>query len=197
MSDEQFAELEAVACPGAGACGGQFTANTMAMAFEVMGISPMAQNLVPAQDTTKAQVGYETGRLAVDVLKRGLRPSDIITKASLENAIAGVALLGRLDQRGAASAGRRRETGSQLDIDDFDRVSERTPLLCDLKPGGRYVAVDLYKAGGVPVMLQRLQEAGLLNEDAITVHRPDDRRARRRRPTRPRASASCAHSTSR
>jgi dihydroxy-acid dehydratase len=169
MSDEDFAELESVASPGAGACGGQFTANTMAMAFEVLGISPMAQNLVPAQDPTKAQVAYETGRLAVDVLRRGLRPSEIITKAALENAIAGVACSGGSTNGVLHLLAVAREIGVELDIDDFDRVSQRTPLLCDLKPGGRYVAVDLYRAGGVPVMLQRLQEAGLLNEEPITV----------------------------
>ncbi|HEX6618279.1 MAG TPA: dihydroxy-acid dehydratase, partial [Solirubrobacteraceae bacterium] len=169
MSDEEFAELESVASPGAGACGGQFTANTMAMAFEVLGISPMAQNLVPAQDPSKAQVAYEAGKLVVDVLKRGLRPSDIITKEALENAVAGVACSGGSTNAVLHLLAVAREIGVELDIDDFDRVSERTPLLCDLKPAGRYVAVDLYKAGGVPVMLQRLQEAGLLNEDTITV----------------------------
>jgi len=169
MSDEDFAELESVASPGAGACGGQFTANTMAMAFEVLGISPMAQNLVPAQDPTKAEVAYEAGKLVVDVLKRGLRPSDIITKEALENAVAGVACSGGSTNAVLHLLAVAREIGVELDIDDFDRVSERTPLLCDLKPGGRYVAVDLYKAGGVPVMLQRLQEAGLLNEGTITV----------------------------
>jgi dihydroxy-acid dehydratase len=169
MTDDDFAELEAVASPGAGACGGQFTANTMAMAFEVLGISPMAQNLVPAQDASKAQVAYEVGRLAIDVLKRGLRPSDIITKAALENAVAGVACSGGSTNGVLHLLAVAREMGVELSIDDFDRISERTPLLCDLKPAGQYVAVDLYKAGGVAVMLQRLQEAGLLNEEPITV----------------------------
>src|SRR4029453_5039775 len=169
MSDEDFAELEAVASPGAGACGGQFTANTMAMAFEVLGISPMAQNLVPAQDASKADVAYEVGKLAVDVLKRGLRPSEIITKEALENAVAGVACSGGSTNAVLHLLAVAREIGVELDINDFDRVSQRTPLLCDLKPGGQYVAVDLYKPGGVRVMLQRLEEAGLLNEDTITV----------------------------
>jgi len=169
MSDEEFAELESVASPGAGACGGQFTANTMAMAFEVLGISPMAQNLVPAQDPSKAEVAYEAGKLVVDVLRRGLRPSEIITKEALENAVAGVACSGGSTNAVLHLLAVAREIGVELDIDDFDRISQRTPLLCDLKPGGRYVAVDLYKAGGVPVMLQRLQEAGLLNEGTITV----------------------------
>jgi dihydroxy-acid dehydratase len=169
MTDDELAELEAVASPGAGACGGQFTANTMAMAFEVLGISPMAQNLVPAQDPTKAQVAYEAGRLAVDVLRRGVRPSDIITKAALENAIAGVACSGGSTNAVLHLLAVAREMGVDLDIDDFDRISQRTPILCDLKPGGQYVAVDLYEAGGVPVMLQRLQEAGLIHEEPVTV----------------------------
>ena len=141
----------------------------MAMAFEVLGISPMAQNLVPAQDPTKAEVAYEAGKLVVDVLRRGLRPSEIITKEALENAVAGVACSGGSTNAVLHLLAVAREIGVELDIDDFDRVSERTPLLCDLKPAGQYVAVDLYKAGGVPVMLQRLQEAGLLNEGTITV----------------------------
>ena len=169
MSDEDFAELEAVASPGFGACGGQFTANTMSMAFEVLGISPMARNMVPAQEATKAEVAYEAGRLVVDVLRRGLRPSDIITKPALENAIAGVACSGGSTNGVLHLLAVAREMGVDLDIDDFDRISERTPILCDLKPAGQYVATDLYAAGGVAVMLQRLQEAGLLNEDPITV----------------------------
>jgi dihydroxy-acid dehydratase len=169
MSDEDFAELESVASPGAGACGGQFTANTMAMAFEVLGISPMAQNLVPAQDATKAQVAYEAGKLVVDVLRRGVRPSDIITKAALENAVAGIACSGGSTNGVLHLLAVAREMGVELNIDDFDRISERTPILCDLKPGGQYVAVDLYAAGGVPVMLQRLQEGGLIHEEPITV----------------------------
>jgi dihydroxy-acid dehydratase len=169
MSDEDFAELEAVASPGFGACGGQFTANTMSMAFEVLGISPMARNMVPAQEATKAEVAYEAGRLVVDVLRRGLRPSDIITKPALENAIAGVACSGGSTNGVLHLLAVAREMGVDLDIDDFDRISERTPILCDLKPAGQYVATDLYAAGGVAVMLQRLQDAGLLNEDPITV----------------------------
>ncbi|HEX7299795.1 MAG TPA: dihydroxy-acid dehydratase [Solirubrobacteraceae bacterium] len=169
MTDDEFAELESVASPGAGACGGQFTANTMAMAFEVLGMSPMAQNLVPAQDATKAQVAYEAGRLVVDVLRRGVRPSDIITREALENAVAGVACSGGSTNGVLHLLAVAREMGVELDIDDFDRISERTPILCDLKPGGQYVAVDLYEAGGVPLMLQRLQQAGLIHEEPMTV----------------------------
>jgi dihydroxy-acid dehydratase len=169
MSDEELAELEGAASPGAGACGGQFTANTMAMAFEMLGISPMAANLVPAQDATKADVAYESGRLVVDVLRRGLRPSDIITRESLENAIAAIACSGGSTNGVLHLLAVAREIGVELTIDDFDRISERTPLLCDLKPGGQYVAVDLHAAGGVGLVAQRLQQAGLLNEGPITV----------------------------
>jgi len=129
----------------------------------------MAQNLVPAQDATKTQVAYEAGRLVMDVLQRGLRPSDIITKAALENAIAGVACSGGSTNAVLHLLAVAREMGVELDIDDFDRISERTPILCDLKPSGQYVAVDLHAAGGVPVMLQRLQEGGLIHEEPITV----------------------------
>jgi len=169
MDDDELAEIESAASPGAGACGGQFTANTMAMAFEVLGISPMAANLVPAQDATKADVAYAAGRLVVDVLRRGLRPSDIVTKEALENAVASVACSGGSTNGVLHLLAVAREVGVELGIDDFDRISEATPLLCDLKPGGRYVAVDLHEAGGVPVMLKRLQEAGLIHERPITV----------------------------
>ncbi|CAN5644065.1 dihydroxy-acid dehydratase [soil metagenome] len=169
MSDEQLAELEMVASPGAGACGGQFTANTMAMAFEVLGISPMGSSMVPAVDASKADVAEQAGELMMDVLERGLRPREIITKDSLENAIAAIATSGGSTNGVLHLLAVAREAGVELGIDDFDRISERTPLLCDLKPGGRYVATDLYAAGGVPLVAKRLLEAGLLHEDAITV----------------------------
>ena len=169
MSDEDLHELEGVASPGAGACGGQFTANTMAMAFEILGISPMGSSMVPAQHKSKAQVAFEAGELVIDVLKRGLKPSDIITKDSLENAIAGVAMSGGSTNAVLHLLALAREAGVDLTIDDFDRISERTPLLCDLQPGGTYVAVDLFEAGGVPLVVQRLRDAGLLHESAITV----------------------------
>jgi dihydroxy-acid dehydratase len=169
MTREELAELEAVASPGPGACGGQFTANTMAMAFEVMGISPIAANIVPAQEPTKADVAEATGRLVLDVLRRGQRPSELITRESLENAIAAVAASGGSTNAVLHLLAVAREAGVELDIDDFDRISERTPLVCDLKPGGHYNAVDLFHAGGVPVLLQRLLEAGVLHEHAPTV----------------------------
>ena len=169
LSDEELDELEHVASPGAGACGGQFTANTMAMAFEMLGISPMTSAMVPAQDPSKAQAAYECGRLVMDVLARGQRPSDVISRESLENAIAAVAASGGSTNAVLHLLAVAREAGVDLDIDDFDRIASRTPLVCDLKPGGQYVAVDLFKAGGVGVVAQRLLDAGLLHDDAPTV----------------------------
>jgi dihydroxy-acid dehydratase len=169
ITDAELAELEAVASPGAGACGGQFTANTMAMAFEMLGISPIGDSLVPAQDATKAAVAREAGKLVMDVLRRGLLPSDLITRDSLENAIAAIAASGGSTNGVLHLLALAREAGVELAIDDFDRISEQTPLLCDLKPGGRFVAVDLYRAGGVAVLAQRLHRAGLLHADAPTV----------------------------
>ena len=169
MSDEDLAELEKVASPGAGACGGQFTANTMAMAFEILGISPMGSAMVPAEHAGKAEVAIEAGKLMMEVLDRGLRPRDIITKDSLENAIAAIATSGGSTNGVLHLLAVAREAGVELDIDDFDRISERTPLLCDLKPGGRYVAKDLFEAGGNELVAQRLLDMGLLHEDAITV----------------------------
>jgi dihydroxy-acid dehydratase len=169
MSDAELAALEAAASPGAGACGGQFTANTMAMAFEMLGISPIGASLVPAQDGRKAEVARGAGRLVVDVLRRGVRPRDVITRQSLENAIAAIAASGGSTNGVLHLLAVAHEAGIELAIDDFDRISERTPLLCDLKPGGRFVAVDLHRAGGVAVLAQRLHEAGVLHADAATV----------------------------
>jgi dihydroxy-acid dehydratase len=169
ITEQELAELEAAASPGAGACGGQFTANTMAMAFEVLGISPAGFSMVPATDPRKAEVAAEAGRLVMDVLARGQRPSDIITRQSLENAIAAIACSGGSTNGVLHLLAIANEIAVELSIDDFDRISERTPLLCDLKPGGQYVAPDLYAAGGVPLVLKRLKQAGLLNVDAQTV----------------------------
>ncbi|MGZ4255792.1 MAG: dihydroxy-acid dehydratase [Solirubrobacteraceae bacterium] len=169
ITDQELTELEDAASPGAGACGGQFTANTMAMAFEVLGISPAGFSMVPAVDPRKVDVAAATGRLVMDVLKRGQRPSDIITRDSLENAIAAIACSGGSTNGVLHLLAIAKEVGVDLSIDDFDRISERTPLLCDLKPAGKYVAPDLYEAGGVPLVLKRLKEADLLNSDAQTV----------------------------
>ncbi len=169
ITDQELTEIEDVASPGAGACGGQFTANTMAMAFEVMGISPAGFSMVPALDPRKADVASQAGALVMDVLARGQRPSEIITRESLENAIAAIACSGGSTNGVLHLLAVAEEMGVELSIDDFDRISERTPLLCDLKPGGKYVAPDLYAAGGVPLLMKRLREAGLLHESAQTV----------------------------
>ncbi len=169
MSEEELAELEAVASPGAGACGGQFTANTMAMAFEVLGISPTGFSMVPATHRDKPHVAFQAGALVMDVLARGQRPSEIVTREALENAIAAIAASGGSTNGVLHLLAVAREIGVPLTIDDFDAISRRTPLLCDLKPGGQYVAPDLYEAGGVPLLLQRLDDAGVLHADAQTV----------------------------
>jgi dihydroxy-acid dehydratase len=169
ITDAELTELEDAASPGAGACGGQFTANTMAMAFEVLGISPAGFSMVPATHPRKAEVAADAGRLVLDVLARGQRPGDIITKDALENAIAAIACSGGSTNGVLHLLAVATEMGVELSIDDFDRISERTPLLCDLKPGGRFVAPDLYEAGGVPLVMKRLEQAGLLHGDAQTV----------------------------
>jgi len=169
ITEQQLHELEQAASPGAGACGGQFTANTMAMAFEALGISPAGSAMVPAEDGRKLEVAKQCGELALDVLRRGQRPSDVITKGALENAIAAVATSGGSTNAVLHLLAVAREIGVPLRIDEFEAISERTPLLCDLQPGGRYVATELYEAGGVPLVLARLKEAGILNADARTV----------------------------
>ncbi|HEY7266201.1 MAG TPA: dihydroxy-acid dehydratase [Solirubrobacterales bacterium] len=169
MSDDDLYELEGCASPGAGACGAQFTANTMASAFEVMGITPMGSGMVPAVAGAREQVARDVGELAMKVLADDLRPSQIITRDSIENAIATVAMSGGSTNGVLHLLAVANEAGIELTIDDFDRISEATPLLGDLKPGGRFVARDLYEAGGVGVLAKRLDEAGVLHRDCITV----------------------------
>jgi dihydroxy-acid dehydratase len=169
MKDDELEELGRNACPGAGACGGQFTANTMATAFELMGISPMGSAMVPAMDGQKDEVCFEAGRLIMDVLARGQTPSEVITRGSLENAIAGIATTGGSTNGVLHLLAVAREAGVELELEDFDRISSRTPLLADLKPGGRFVAADLYEAGGVGLVAKRLLDAGILNGDEVTV----------------------------
>ncbi len=169
ITEDELHELEEVASPGAGACAGQFTANTMAMAFEVLGISPAGSSMVPAEDGSKLEVARACGELVMDVLRRGQRPSDVITKPGLENAIAAVAMSGGSTNAVLHLLAVAQEMGVPLTIDEFDAISERTPLLCDLQPGGRYAATDLYAAGGVPLVLKRLAEVGGLHREAITV----------------------------
>jgi dihydroxy-acid dehydratase len=169
ITEDELHELERAASPGAGACGGQFTANTMAMAFEVLGISPAGSSMVPAEDGRKLQVAVECGELVMDVLRKGLLPSQVITKPGLENAIAAGATSGGSTNIVLHLLAVAREMGVPLSIDEFDRISDATPLMCDLQPGGHYVATDLYEAGGVPLVMRRLQEAGVLRPDALTV----------------------------
>ncbi len=170
MSDADFKELENAACPGAGACGGQFTANTMSTVMEFIGLSPMGANGIPAMDPAKDEVAFKTGQLVMDILKRGVRPRDILTRKAFENAITCVAATGGSTNSVLHLLALAREAGVKLSIDDFDVISKRTPLIADLKPAGKYVAVDVYKAGGIPVIAKKLIEGrpGLLHEDQLT-----------------------------
>jgi dihydroxy-acid dehydratase len=169
MSDEELHELEGVASPGAGACGGQFTANTMACAFEALGISAGGSAMVPAEDDDKATVAERMGELVLKVLADDIRPSRVITRDSLENAIACVCASGGSTNAVLHLIALARELDIELTMDDFERISRATPLFADLKPGGRFVATDLYAAGGVPVILKRLAESSTLHSDALTV----------------------------
>ncbi len=170
MSDADLKRLEDAACPGAGACGGQFTANTMSTIMEFIGLSPMGFNSVPATDPKKAEIAVKTGELVMDVLKRNLRPKDILTRQAFENAIASVAATGGSTNSVLHLLALAREVGVPLRIEDFDVVSSRTPLIADLKPAGKYVATDVHRAGGIPLIAKKLLEkSGLLHENAITV----------------------------
>jgi dihydroxy-acid dehydratase len=169
MSEKRLTALESVACPGAGACGGQFTANTMALVCEFLGVAPMGLSSTPAANEAKAEAGYRAGELVVDLLRRNVLPSQIINKPSIENAIAGVAATGGSTNAVLHLLAIANEAKLPLSIDDFDRISSRVPILADLKPGGRFVATDLYAAGGTALVAKRLLEAGLLRGDAITV----------------------------
>src|SRR5688500_12964105 len=169
LSTAELDALERQACPGAGACGGQFTANTMATVCETLGISPFGSASVPATDGDKAGVARRAGTLVMDLLRRGLRPREILTKDAIENAIASVAATGGSTNAVLHLLAIARETGVSLDIDDFDRISARVPLLADLKPGGHFVATDLHRAGGIPLVARRLLEGGFLHAETITV----------------------------
>jgi dihydroxy-acid dehydratase len=168
MTAAQVKDLEDHACPGAGACGGQFTANTMATAISFLGISPMGANEVPAVDPRKSNVAIDCGKKIMELLRKDLRPSQIITHASLQNAIASVAATGGSTNAVLHLLGIARDAGVALTIDEFDEISAKTPLLADLKPGGRFTAPDMFRAGGMRLLGQRLQEAGLL-QDGPTV----------------------------
>jgi dihydroxy-acid dehydratase len=169
ISDADLEEIESVACPGAGACGGQFTANTMSTALEFMGISPAGANGVPALDERKAQVAVDAGRLAVSLVERNVRPRSIITRNALENAIASVASTGGSTNGVLHILAIANEAEVKLEIEDFDRIASKTPILASLKPGGAFVATDLDAAGGMEVLIKRLVEAGLVHADERNV----------------------------
>ena len=169
MDDARLLALEKSACPGAGACGGQFTANTMAMVCEFLGIAPMGLSSVPATNQGKAAAGERAGELVLDLLRKNVTPSEIITKAAIENAIAGVAATGGSTNAVLHLLAIANEARLPLVIDDFDRVSRKTPIIADLKPGGRFVATDLFAAGGTALIAKRMIEAGLLKPEALTV----------------------------
>lgn len=169
MSDADLHDLERHACPGAGSCGGQFTANTMSIAFEFLGISPMGFNGVPALDPKKEAVATQCGHLIMDLLKRDLRPARIITRDALDNAIAAVACTGGSTNAVLHLLAVAHEMGVALTMDDFDAINQRIPLIADLKPGGRYMAADLYQAGGTPLVAKRLLDADMLKSGCLTV----------------------------
>ena len=169
MSDLELKDMEDHACPGAGACGGQFTANTMAIAFEMLGISPIGSASVPATHPDKPEVGRECGRQVMDLVRKNLCPRDIMTREAFENAIAAVLTTGGSTNSVLHLLAVAQESGVDLQIEDFDRISEKTPLLADLKPGGQFVANDLFAAGGNRLVAKRMLEGGMLHEDAITV----------------------------
>ncbi len=169
MTDERLAALEAAACPGAGACGAQYTANTMATVTEFLGLSPMGSATVGATDPRKDEIGVQAGELVMDVLRRGQLPRDILTREAFENGIMCAAATGGSTNVVLHLLAIAAEAGIELSIDDFDEVSNRTPLIGDLRPGGRYVAIDWDRAGGTPLLAQRLLEAGILHGDVMTV----------------------------
>jgi dihydroxy-acid dehydratase len=169
MDDKELLELEKVACPGAGACGGQFTANTMATAFEALGISPAGSSRVPATDQRRKEVMKQAGRRTLELLKEGVTPRQIITRPALENAIRAVMATGGSTNSVLHLLAVAREAGVPLTLDDFDKISSRTPLLADMKPWGKYTAVDMDKAGGILLVMKRLLEAKVLDGSVMTV----------------------------
>ncbi len=169
MTDEELCALEDKACPGPGACGGQFTANTMSTACELLGVSPMRANSVPAMDAAKDDAAHRAGEIVMKLVSDDLTPRRIVTRDALENAIASVATTGGSTNAVLHLLAIAREAGVALDLDDFDRINQHVPLLADLKPGGRFVATDLHRAGGIALVARRLQELGVLNESALTV----------------------------
>jgi dihydroxy-acid dehydratase len=169
ISDAELRELENVACPGAGACGGQYTANTMSTVMEMIGLSPMGFNSVPAMDPLKDEISFACGKVVMNVLQKGIMPRDILTREAFENAIASVAATGGSTNAVLHLLAIAREAGVALEIDDFQTVSARTPLLADLKPSGRFVASDMHRAGGIRLLARRLLNGKHLHPSAKTV----------------------------
>jgi dihydroxy-acid dehydratase len=169
MTDAELKELEDVACPGAGACGGQFTANTMSTVMEIIGLSPMGANSVPAVDARKADVSFLAGQIVLEALKNNLVPSRLLTRKAFENAIASVAATGGSTNAVLHLMALARDAGVELSLDDFNEISERTPLLVDLKPGGKYTAADVHRAGGIQLIAKRLVEGGYVDGSQMTI----------------------------
>ncbi len=169
ISAGELKAIEDAACPGPGSCGGQFTANTMATAAEILGLAPMGSGSIPAADPAKEGAAAEMGRMAVDLIRRGLRPRQIVTRRSIENAIASIATTGGSTNGVLHFLAIAHEYGIELELEDFQRLSERTPLMVSLKPGGLFVASDLHEAGGVALVANRLKALGCLHEDCLTV----------------------------
>ena len=169
IDEGELLAIENSACPGAGACGGQFTANTMATVMEMIGLSPMGTAAVPQVDQRKEQVAYRCGQVVVEAVKRDLKPRDICTRAAFENAIASVAATGGSTNAVLHLLAMAHEAGVELEIDDFQAIGNRTPLLVDLKPAGRFVAVDVDLAGGIPVIARRLLDGHYVDGSALTV----------------------------
>ena len=169
ITDAQLLEIENHACPGPGACGGQYTANTMATIMECIGLSPFGTASVPQVDPRKGDVAMRCGELIMNAVANDLKPRDICTREAFENAIASVAASGGSTNAVLHLLAMAHDAGVPLDIDDFQHISERTPLLCNLKPAGDYTAVDVDKAGGIPVIAQRLLEGGFIHKGCITV----------------------------
>jgi dihydroxy-acid dehydratase len=169
ISDDDLKALEDVACPGAGACGGQYTANTMSMVMELIGLSPMGFNSIPAMDTQKDQIAFDCGKVVMNLLQKGIHPADILTRTAFENAITGVAATGGSTNAVLHLLALAREAGVELQIDDFQTISQRTPLLADLKPSGHFVAADMHRAGGVRLLARRLLRGKHLDPSATTV----------------------------
>lgn len=170
ISAERLHAMENTACPGAGACGGQFTANTMATAMEMLGLSPLGLSTIPAEDPEKVQAAVRCGELAMSLLRQGVCPRDIVNRRSMLNAIAGVIATGGSTNAVIHLVAIAKEFGIPLTIDDFDELSRKTPVWADLKPSGRYTAPDMHEAGGMAVVIKRLLEAGLFypNEKTVT-----------------------------